>query len=75
MSGTKLFNPSESLSIRNPLSNNRYHGNVCNPPRYAELGGLSSAAKGDQHSSEMNIQFPGSTQRKVPQSSSAKNYR
>ena len=75
MSGTKLFNPSESLSIRPPTSNARYHGNICNPPRYAELGGLSSAAKGDQRSSEMNIQLPGSTQRKVPQASTAKNYR
>ena len=74
MSGTKLFNPSESLSIRPPTSNARYHGNIVNPPRFAELGGLKSASEGDRKN-DMVVVAPGGTQRKVPQSSTAKNYR
>lgn len=74
MSGTKLFNPSESLSIRPPGSNNRYHGNIVNPPRFAELGGLKSSSEGDRKN-DLAVVHPSGTQRREPQTSTAKNYR
>lgn len=63
----RLFMPADSLQIRDPLSNDKRHGNVMNPPRYAEIGGLTSAsARGMEASSSMNVQHPESTQRRVP---------
>ena len=64
MPGTRLFNPSDSLSGRDPQSNKTDDGMIVNPPRYAELGGLSSASK--TFKNEMTIKKPASTIRKVP---------
>jgi len=66
MAGNKLFNPSDSLSIRGPLDNGKQHGNVENPPRMAEFGGLDSTSKAGIHKNMMSIRPPGSTLRKVP---------
>ena len=74
MAGTKLFNPSESLAIRPPMSNSRYHGNIVNPPRFAELGGLKSSNEGDQKN-DLPIVHPGNSQRAVPQTTKAKSHR
>ena len=40
----ELFKPSEA-GKRDPTSNAQVNGRVINPPRYAPLGGLSSAGK------------------------------
>lgn len=42
---SELFKPRAAGSIRPPTSNNQKHGVVINTPRFAELGGLSSAGK------------------------------
>lgn len=41
----ELFRPRAAGSIRQPTSDNQKHGSVMNPPRYARMGGLSSANK------------------------------
>jgi len=64
MPGTKLFNPSDSMAIRDPVSNVIDDGMIVNPPRFAELGGLSSAQK--TFKNQMTIKKPASTIRKVP---------
>jgi hypothetical protein len=73
MAGNKLFNPSESLVIRGPLDNGHLHGNVFNPPRFAQLGGLDAAHKtglyrnlAGAYKNEMVIRGPGATLREVP---------
>lgn len=64
MPGTRLFNPSDSLKGRDPLSDLIDDGTIVNPPRFAELGGL------DQHGKTFKNKFvikkPASTIRKVP---------
>jgi hypothetical protein len=65
MPGTRLFNPSDSISARDPQSNVIDDGMIVNPPRYAELGGLSSANKGIARNG-MTIKKPAATIRKVP---------
>jgi len=64
MSGTRLFNPSDNLSGRDPLSNVIDDGMIVNPPRYAEFGGLSSASK--TFKNKMTIRKPAGTIKKVP---------
>lgn len=66
MSGDRLFDPSESLSIRDPLSNAQKKGNIYNPPRYAQLGGLSSAGARGIMKNDFNIVKPGASTRKEP---------
>jgi hypothetical protein len=43
--GNTLFKPDGS-GIRNPTTNAKENGVINNPPRFGELGGLSSAGKG-----------------------------
>jgi hypothetical protein len=64
MPGTRLFNPSDSMQVRDPQSNTTDDGMIVNPPRYAELGGLSSSGKTFKNS--MTIRKPAATIRKVP---------
>jgi hypothetical protein len=64
MPGTKLFNPSDSIAARDPLSNVIDDGMIVNPPRYAELGGLSGASK--TFKNKMTIRKPAGTIHKVP---------
>jgi hypothetical protein len=64
MSGTRLFNPSDSMQVRDPLSNVIDDGMIVNPPRFAELGGLSGSGKTFRN--QMTIKKPASTIRKVP---------
>lgn len=61
---SRLFNPSDSIAARDPLSNVIDDGMIVNPPRYAELGGLSSAGK--TFKNKMTIRKPAGTIRKVP---------
>ena len=64
MAGTKLFNPSDSLKIRDPQSNVIDDGMIVNPPRYAQYGGLQNASKTFKNS--MKIAKPAATIRKMP---------
>lgn len=66
MSGDRLFDPSSSLSIRDPISNAQMKGNIKNPPRYAELGGLSSGSPRGLEKNNLKIVPPGDSTRKVP---------
>jgi predicted methyltransferase len=65
MPGTRLFNPADSLSIRDPVSNEQMNGNVMNPPRFAELGGLSGRTKAF-FKNAMRIVKPGAGTRNEP---------
>jgi hypothetical protein len=64
MAGTRLFNPSDSMQVRDPISNVIDDGVIVNPPRFAELGGLSSASRTFKNA--MTIKRPAATIRKVP---------
>ena len=64
MAGTRLFNPSDSMQVRDPTSNVIDDGMIVNPPRFAELGGLSSPARTFKNA--MTIKRPAATIRKVP---------
>lgn len=64
MPGTRLFNPSDGLAGRDPLSDVIDDGMIVNPPRFAEVGGLDQAGK--VFKNKMVIKKPGSTIRKVP---------
>jgi len=40
-----LFKPRGAAHVRRPTDNNQANGQIVNTPRYAEMGGLSGAAK------------------------------
>lgn len=65
MPGSNLFNPAGSLSIRDPLTNEKMNGNIMNPPRFAELGGLSSRNKAVARNT-LRIVRPGASTRNEP---------
>lgn len=52
-----LFKPS-GRGKRDPLSNEQNNGRVVNPPRYAEMGGMTSSRKGFKKN-DKSIQKPG----------------
>lgn len=57
----KFLEPS-SKGFRNPMANEKVNGNIVNPPRMAEMGGLSSARKsGAMAKNSMAIRNPGAT--------------
>jgi hypothetical protein len=79
MAGNRLFSPGESLQIRDPLANSRENGNIINPPRLSQLGGLDALMKTNAYRNNagiykntLGIQKPGSTLRPVPMSSGYK---
>jgi hypothetical protein len=61
----RLFRPDAEGAIRDPRSNAQVNGSIVNPPRYAEVGGLTNAGKALKRN-EMRVVPPGSTQRRVP---------
>lgn len=66
MSGTgKLFRPSADSAQRDMLDNGQMNGNVMNPPRFAQLGGLSSSGKAIFRNT-MRIVPPGASTRNEP---------
>lgn len=67
-SNGKLFRPSADGSRRDFLSNAQMNGNIMNPPRYAELGGLSSPNRAISKNS-FRIVPPGAGTRSEPVSS------
>lgn len=65
----RLFRPNAESAIRSPTSNAQMNGNIMNPPRMAELGGLSSTGKRGMSRNSMGVKTPGDTIRKEPVSS------
>lgn len=58
---TDYLKPS-SRGRRDALSNARNNARIVNPPRFAELGGLSSAKKrGAMTKNQLSIKKPGDT--------------
>lgn len=62
----KLFMPADGLSIRDPKTNELRKGNIMNPRRYAEFGGLSSASVRGISGDQPSVSNPESTQRRFP---------
>lgn len=57
----KYLEPS-SRGFRNPMSTEKVNGNIVNPPRMSEMGGLSSPRKsGAAAKNSMTIRAPGSS--------------
>jgi hypothetical protein len=52
-----IFKPKAAGAPRRPTDNNQQHGQITNTPRYAELGGLSSAGKYAKN--KMKVEKPG----------------
>jgi hypothetical protein len=63
----RLFRPDAEAALRDPRSNSQVNGNIVNPPRYAQLGGLTDSSKALGRN-EMRIVAPGSSTRRVPAS-------
>ena len=66
MSGTRLFDPSASLAIRDPQDNASTSDKIRNPPRYMQLGGLKSGNARGVMTNDMKVKAPGATISKVP---------
>lgn len=59
-----LFKPRGAASVRRPTDNNQQNGQIINTPRFAEMGGLSSAAKAGTKN-KMAIVKPGDGKRVI----------
>jgi hypothetical protein len=66
MPGDRVFDPSGSLTIRDPQDNASPNDKIRNPPRYMEFGGLRSASSRGFMVNDMRVRSPGSTLTKVP---------
>lgn len=53
-----LFKPRGAQTVRRPTDNTQQNGRVINPPRLAQLGGLSSTSKA-MSKNNMGIKRPG----------------
>jgi hypothetical protein len=62
----RLFMPADGLAIRDPLTDERAHGNIMNPRRYSQFGGLSSGNARGFFESTATVKHPGQTERAVP---------
>jgi hypothetical protein len=63
-----LIRPTDS-TIRGPLDNARHNGNIVNPPRFSQLGGLTSGSAMGIGGNDLSVRPPGATQRPVPMTS------
>jgi hypothetical protein len=66
MPGDRLFDPSTSLTIRDPQDNASTSDKIRNPPRYMQLGGLTSGKARGTTVNDMKVRPPGGTISKVP---------
>lgn len=66
MPGTRLFDPSSSLKIRDPQDNGNTADKIRNPPRYMQFGGLKSGNSRGMMTNDMRVKTPGNTQSNVP---------
>ena len=55
----ELFKPRGAASPRRPTDNNQNNGQIVNTPRYAPMGGLSSANKVSKNSMTLEKQMKG----------------
>jgi hypothetical protein len=55
----ELFKPRGAASPRRPTDNNQNNGQIVNTPRYAPMGGLSSANKVSKNSMALEKQMKG----------------
>jgi len=59
-----LFKPRGAQTIRRPLDNKKENGQIVNPYRYSDFGGLSSAAKAGSKN-KMTLSNPGDTKKVI----------
>lgn len=64
MSSSTYLKPT-TRGLRNPQDNGSPSDLIANPPRYAEIGGLTSARKLGQKGNAMKVRAPGNTQHKA----------
>ena len=55
----ELFKPKGAASPRRPTDNNQNNGQIVNTPRFAPMGGLSSANKVSKNSMTLEKQMKG----------------
>lgn len=61
MSENQLFRP-KAYPARKPTETSKQHGNILNPPRMSELGGLDKLhEKYSKKSNTLNLRKPGGT--------------
>ena len=60
MAENKMFYP-KAYPIRQPTDNKKKHGDIVNPPRMAQLGGLSSTGKVSGLKNDMRLRKPNDT--------------
>lgn len=59
---TQTYLKPTSKGFRQPTDNALQNGNIMNPPRYAEMGGLTSGAKSKaMHANNKTLKKPGAT--------------
>lgn len=58
-----LFKPRGASQPRRPTDNNQQNGQIVNTPRYAAMGGLSSASKYSKN--KMGLSKPGDTKKVI----------
>ncbi len=58
-----LFKPRGASAPRRPTDNNQQNGQIVNTPRYAQMGGLSGAAKYAKN--KMSLSKPGDTKKVI----------
>lgn len=59
-----LFKPRGASSIRQPLDNKKDNGQIANPPRYSEMGGLNTASDATAKN-KMSLSKPGDTKKVI----------
>jgi hypothetical protein len=66
MPGDNLFQPSSSLKIRDPQDNGSTSDQIRNPPRYMQLGGITSGSVAGFMTNDFKVRAPGATISAVP---------
>lgn len=59
-----LFKPRGASSIRPPLDNKKDNGQITNPPRFSEIGGLNSPSDATAKN-KMTLSKPGDTKKVI----------
>jgi len=61
----ELFKPRGASHIRDPISNKKENGQIENPPRFSEIGGLESPNKATAKNTMMKLSKPGDTKKVI----------
>jgi len=59
-----LFKPRGAQTIRRPLDNSKSNGQIINPPRFNDFGGLTNAGKAGSKN-KMTLSNPGDTKKVI----------